>query len=243
MSDGNNDWGSYAGTYTIPNGQTSLVIAFSPISSTGGIDFGNFIDDIQITINQSCKDSDGDGVTDNLDLDSDNDGISDIEEAGFKQYSSNTSTMDLTSVATWTDSNTNGINDAIDSMISASAYNLFDTDGDGIPNYLDLDTDGDGKSDAIEKGPTATPMDSDRDGIPDYRDVDIVNNPDINVTNINIPVSGNLKTNDFVLTGATYGQPGANTNNPLGATIVVNASGTYSFTGTVPGITKKQWFN
>jgi hypothetical protein len=172
MSDGNNDWGSYAGTYTIPNGQTSLVIAFSPISSTGGIDFGNFIDDIQITINQSCKDSDGDGVTDNLDLDSDNDGISDIEEAGFKQYSSNTSTMDLTSVATWTDSNTNGINDAIDSMISASAYNLFDTDGDGIPNYLDLDSDNDSFFDVDEAGLLNGDGDINGDGKGDGLDVD-----------------------------------------------------------------------
>ncbi|PWN65939.1 hypothetical protein C1638_006020 [Chryseobacterium oncorhynchi] len=45
-------------------------------------------------------------------------------------------------------SNNFGTNDAV-------AYNLFahkscDTDGDGIPNYLDLDSDGDGCPDAIE---------------------------------------------------------------------------------------------
>jgi hypothetical protein len=152
LSDGISAWGAYTGSYSIPVGQTSLVIAFIPISSTGGVNFGNFIDDIQITINQSCKDSDGDGVTDNLDLDSDNDGISDIEEAGFKQYSSNLSTMDLTNVTNWTDSNNNGINDAVDSMISASTYTLIDTDGDGIPNYLDLDSDNDSFFDVDEAG-------------------------------------------------------------------------------------------
>ena len=172
MSDGNNDWGSYAGTYTIPNGQTSLVIAFSPISSTGGIDFGNFIDDIQITINQSCKDTDGDGVNDNLDLDTDNDGIPDIEEAGFKQYSSNTSTMNLTSVATWADSNSNGINDAIDSLISASTYSLIDTDSDGIPNYLDLDSDNDSFWDVDEASLLNGDGDINGDGKGDGLDVD-----------------------------------------------------------------------
>ncbi|MCZ8128736.1 MAG: Ig-like domain-containing protein [Microcystis sp. LE19-114.1B] len=172
MSDGITGWGAYTGTYTIPTGQTSLVIAFTPISSTGGVNFGNFIDDIQIIINQSCKDSDDDGVTDNLDLDSDNDGIPDIEEAGFKQYSSNISTMNLTSVATWSDSNSNGINDAIDSLISASTYSLIDTDSDGIPNYLDLDSDNDSFWDVDEAGLLNGDGDINGDGKGDGLDVD-----------------------------------------------------------------------
>ncbi|WP_353088554.1 LamG-like jellyroll fold domain-containing protein [Flavobacterium sp.] len=172
MSDGITGWGAYTGTYTIPTGQTSLVIAFTPISSTGGVNFGNFIDDIQIIINQSCKDSDGDGVTDNLDLDTDNDGIPDIEEAGFKQYSSNTSTMNLTSVATWADSNSNGINDAIDSLIIASTYSLIDTDSDGIPNYLDLDSDNDSFWDVDEASLLNGDGDINGDGKGDGLDVD-----------------------------------------------------------------------
>ena len=48
-----------------------------------------------------------------------------------------------------------------------------DTDGDGIPNYLDPDSDGDGISDAEEKGPDgADPRDTDGDTIPDYLDSD-----------------------------------------------------------------------
>jgi hypothetical protein len=55
--------------------------------------------------------------------------------------------------------------------------------------------------------------------------------PDINVTNANVPVSGNLSTNDAVPTGTTYGQPVPVT----GATITVSASGTYTFTSSIPG--------
>jgi gliding motility-associated-like protein len=100
---------------------------------------------------------------------------------------------------------------------------------------LDLDTDGDGKTDAIEKGTGLVLLDSDRDGIPDYRDVDNLGKPDVNVTNKNIPVTGNLKTNDEVPVGTTYKQPAPNANNPTGATLVVNTDGRYSFTATIPG--------
>ena len=63
MSDGNTAWGAYSGTYTIPAGTTSLVIAFEAVSSFGGnVTFGNFIDDVQVVINQSCGDTDGDGA-------------------------------------------------------------------------------------------------------------------------------------------------------------------------------------
>jgi gliding motility-associated-like protein len=55
-------------------------------------------------------------------------------------------------------------------------------------------------------------------------------NPDIDATNINVPVSGNVSTNDAA--GATYAQPAQQT----GATITVNANGTYSFTATIPGV-------
>ena len=47
----------------------------------------------------------------------------------------------------------------------------------------------------------------------------------------NVPVSGNVSTNDTVPAGTTYGQPAQIT----GATITVNANGTYSFTATVAG--------
>jgi hypothetical protein len=150
MTDGNTSWGSYSGTYAIPVGQTSIVLAFTAISSTGGLSYGNFIDDVQIIINQNCIDSDADTVADIIDVDDDNDGIPSIEESGFKAYSNGTATMDKTNVATWTDANANGINDPIDTMIAGGTYIVPDTDSDGVRNYLDLDSDNDSLFDVDE---------------------------------------------------------------------------------------------
>ena len=59
--------------------------------------------------------------------------------------------------------------------------------------------------------------------------------PDIAATIINIPVSGNISTNDVVPTGTTYGQPTPNPLNPAGGVITVSPNGTYTFTATLPG--------
>ncbi len=60
--------------------------------------------------------------------------------------------------------------------------------------------------------------------------------PDINVTTINVPVEGNVNTNDvpgvFTL---TYGVPVPKEAYP-GTSITMNNNGTYSFTASVPGI-------
>ncbi|WP_309613877.1 choice-of-anchor D domain-containing protein [Flavobacterium sp.] len=153
MIDGNTSWGSYSGTYNIPLGQTSIVLTFQAgPTASGSASVGNFIDDVQIIINQNCIDSDSDGIADLLDVDDENDGIPDIEEAGFKAYSTGKSTMDRTSAATWIDANNNGLNDYIEAMISGGTYSLPDTDGDGVPNYLDLDSDNDSFFDVDESG-------------------------------------------------------------------------------------------
>ncbi|MEP6615435.1 MAG: Ig-like domain-containing protein [Ginsengibacter sp.] len=55
-----------------------------------------------------------------------------------------------------------------------------------------------------------------------------VYNPDVNVTTVNVSVSGNVSTND-VVSGATYGTPQPSGSNPAGATITMNANGSYTF--------------
>jgi hypothetical protein len=152
MSDDRFTWGSHSGTFAIPVGQTQIVLAFTAVSAAGGISIGNLIDDIQIIISQNCIDSDGDGIADSFDVDDDNDGIPDIEEAGFKAYSNGKSTMDRTSATTWVDTNTNGLNDYIETMISGGTYAVPDTDGDGVPNFLDMDSDNDSLFDVDEAG-------------------------------------------------------------------------------------------
>lgn len=83
MSDDNNAWGLYTGTYTVPLGQINTVFIFEAVSTaTGSLSVGNFIDDIKINIADVpvCQDTDNDGIPDSLDLDSDGDGCSDANE-------------------------------------------------------------------------------------------------------------------------------------------------------------------
>ncbi len=95
------------------------------------------------------KDTDGDGVLDQLDSDSDNDGIPDVMESQTKPI-----------ILSNTDSNLDGLDEIFD--IAAAP---IDTDHDGVPNYLDLDSDNDGIYDLTESGSNVP--DLNKDGIID----------------------------------------------------------------------------
>jgi gliding motility-associated-like protein len=80
-------------------------------------------------------DSDGDGIEDAMDADSDNDGIPDLIEAqGFEFTLSGNDTDE----------------DGLDDAFNGVPVSPVDTDGDGIPDYLDLDSDNDGVYDLFE---------------------------------------------------------------------------------------------
>lgn len=98
------------------------------------------------------KDSEGDGTPDQLDTDSDNDGILDIIEAQ----------VNATLAISNTDTNTNGLDNAFEPGLTP-----IDSDNDGVVDYLDLDSDNDGILDSVETG-----NDLDVDGIRNYRDLD-----------------------------------------------------------------------
>ncbi len=103
-----------------------------------------------------CPDTDGDGYTDEVDLDSDNDGIPDaIEACGDITLQLEDCRLDNNGDATYPDYNEDGCPDGLVDSYCASAP--IDTDGDGIPDYKDLDSDNDGCPDASEAGTDANP--------------------------------------------------------------------------------------
>lgn len=109
------------------------------------------------------RDTDGDGTPDYQDIDSDDDGIGDLVEAGGVDADSDGR------VDGFVDEDDKGVDDAL----QASALPLFDTDGDGVLDYRDPDSDNDGLPDSVEtSGPLGMPTDSDGDGAADYREQD-----------------------------------------------------------------------
>jgi hypothetical protein len=117
-------------------------------------------------------DTDQDGVPNHLDLDSDNDGIFDIIEAGGTD-SNNDGVVDTT-----TDTDGDGWANTFDSNNGGTALIDPDTDGDGLENRIDIDSDGDGVVDLIEsQATTGSPLvpigiDTDGDGLDDAFDAD-----------------------------------------------------------------------
>ncbi len=114
---------------------------------------GDGFDDITGASAQPVNDTDNDGVPDHLDLDSDNDGVTDATEAGFDDVDGDGK------LDTFTDANGDGFDD----NASANTDALPDSDADGAPDYLDVDSDNDGITDTVESGG----VDNDGDGVID----------------------------------------------------------------------------
>ena len=134
-------------------------------------------------------DTDGDGIDDYLDLDSDNDGIADAVEAQ--------PTVGYQTPAIGSDSDNDGVVDTFDSVTGQGGTFTVpqDTDGDGVADYRDLDSDGDLLSDTNESGLTLSGNDLDGDGIDDainasYLDTDgDVSDPINDLSNIDSDAS------------------------------------------------------
>ncbi|MBO6940213.1 MAG: hypothetical protein JJ863_34895 [Deltaproteobacteria bacterium] len=112
-------------------------------------------------------DTDGDGTEDWLDMDSDNDGIFDIDEAGDSDPATPPVDSEGDGIPDFQDfdSDNNGIPDVREGT--------GDNDGDGLLDYADEDDDNDGLRDEEElMGRVDFPRDVDDDGIPDFRDPD-----------------------------------------------------------------------
>ncbi len=150
-SDGYNDnfdWGADSDNDGIPNFQDT--------------DFWKgWVDTNGDGVNDLC-DKDLDGLPNQYDRDSDNDGIPDVVESyGVDENGDgiidNFVDTDYDGFSQNVDANNTGVNG------SGLGLGPQDLDGDGIPNYLDLDSDNDGIPDAAEVGAS----DFNNDGKPD----------------------------------------------------------------------------
>lgn len=119
-------------------------------------------------------DLDGDGINDSVegssDADADNDGISDVQESGaFPSGLTVTSNRLVGAVGA------NGLLNALESADTYAAtanHTLAESalDADTTPDFLDVDSDGDGIPDSVEGN-----ADADGDGLPNFRDLDAEN--------------------------------------------------------------------
>ncbi len=118
-------------------------------------------------------DSDSDGTKDFLDLDSDNNCITDFDEK--RSTGEGPLDSDLDGVRDYADADNDG--DGIDDVyeLGNGTCSVVDSDGDGEADFYDLDSDGDGIHDIYEAGTTEwerEPADQDGDGLPNYLDTD-----------------------------------------------------------------------
>ncbi len=148
--------------------QAAIDISFSqPIdrivirySQTGEISSGGL--GVRQFMGTYCEDADGDGVPNLLDLDSDNDGIYDLHEAGLGSLDVNSDgILDGASAAF----GTNGLLDGVETVADNGILNYTIPDSETTPNgtydAYQTDADGDGCFDTVEEGVA----DPDGDGI------------------------------------------------------------------------------
>lgn len=130
----------------------------------------------------TAPDTDGDGLADYRDLDSDGDGIPDLVEARAGEAD-----VDADGRADGADTDGDGLRDEVDDSDGdgtpdsrdpdaprfGGARPAVDTDRDGAPDVRDRDADADGLGDTEEAGADPHhPIDTDGDGDPDFQDAD-----------------------------------------------------------------------
>ena len=175
--------GNNAASYTIAiDGQTVVNSGANP-------NFGSTVTEtFTVAATVTTTDSDNDGIADHLDLDSDNDGITDNVEA---------QTTAGYVAPTGNDADGDGLDDAYEGT-GNEGLTPVNTDGTGLADFLDTDSDDDGISDADEAGHGVSQAaidasgDADGDGIADV--VDDVVGHDIN--DADVDGSGNFSLAD-----------------------------------------------
>jgi len=194
-----------------PVSNNGLVDAVETAVDSGIVDYnGDSVADSQ-------RNGDGDGVADFRDLDSDNDSITDVVEAGLRDPDRN----GYIGVGNPPVVNPDGV-------ASGAGVTPPDSDGDGVPDYRDVDSDNDSIRDLVEAGRADLDGDgmigiidgfsdadangfddnsvirdvgdlpnSDTDTVPDYRDID---SDDDGVTDL-VEVGGTDSNDDGMIDG------------------------------------------
>ena len=125
------------------------------------------------------QDTDGDGLDNQMDLDADNDGIPDNIEAQptMGYVLPNYNGVPYVNIDPIT---------GIDTAYITNPIDIQDTDGDDIPDFLDLDSDNDGTPDILENGTLADSVsaigdDDDDDGLNDVFETNGINDAILDV--------------------------------------------------------------
>ncbi|MFM7022505.1 MAG: beta strand repeat-containing protein, partial [Flavobacteriales bacterium] len=150
LTDANND-GLVDGTDADGDGLLSTADQFAGLGDAGNTDV--------------APDTDGDTRADYLDIDSDNDGITDVTENGLTDANND-------GLVDGTDADNDGLMSSTDQSVSfgdaGNTNTAVDTDGDTRADYLDIDSDNDGITDVTENGLT----DANNNGLVDGTDAD-----------------------------------------------------------------------
>ena len=148
------DWTQDTFQFTTDANTNRIAILFSAYAP--GVNVSIQLDGILIEPQEECfGDIDNDSVGNGLDLDSDNDGIYDVIEAGNSDLDTNGDGRIDSNDAGFVDANSNGAHDSVESRTPT------DTDSDTTIDMFDLDSDNDGCNDVKEAGYT----DGDDDGL------------------------------------------------------------------------------
>jgi hypothetical protein len=172
---------SYNGSYTSP---TISGTADTPGTYTIGItgfrkagQNGNYTPTYYLSLNveeSEVTDTDGDGFSDENDIDDDGDGVLDIYDT-FPLDDNETLDTDGDGTGNNADNDDDGdgVNDSADAF-PLDDNETLDTDGDGIGNNADSDDDGDGINDSADAFPldASETLDTDGDGTGNNADTD-----------------------------------------------------------------------
>ncbi|MDG3584157.1 PA14 domain-containing protein [Galbibacter pacificus] len=147
---------SPAYTVTLPYipDTSSATIRFEGYSTGIGHDM-LYLDDVSLYVGSTCGDLDGDGLSNEYDLDNDGDGIPDNVEAQ--------TTLGYTPPS---GTRVNGL----DTAYGTNGIIPVDTDGDGTPDFLDANSDNEGDNDTAEARITLSNADDDNDGLDNATD-------------------------------------------------------------------------